>query len=1099
MHSLLARQLKKTGLADVASEPTRDAWLALLDRVNQSYIEADQDRYLLERSLSISSREMQALSVNLSAERDRLTAILHSLGDGLCALDPMGRLLLINPQGEQLLGWEEHELVGRDLLATVGASCATDTPGAQAASLSVLVGAGQTYRNEDDSFACKDGTQLPVSYVVTPLTTQGCLSGAVVVFRDMTMRKQQLAAQTQLVRRESLLRLARRFALESDPEQVLTDLLDEAVAVLGGHDGTLTRWDAANRVLVPVRNRVPTANEYTVMKVGAGVSGRAIEQRAPVILNDYQQESGSETPAGKAGVRAAVAVPLLHEGRLIGALSVNTYDPARKFTDEDAEVLELLAGLASASLASLERTFELAEANRDLRQARDEAQRQALHDGLTDLPNRTLLHDRLSQAILSARRGNTPLTLLLIDLDRFKEINDTFGHHYGDLLLQQIGPRLRRVLRDSDTVARLGGDEFGIVLPTTNAEAALAVAQQLLRRLEAPFEVDGQTVEIGASIGIASYPTDGNDAATLLRLADVAMYVAKRGEHGIVVYAPEHDHYSAERLALGGELRGAIERNQLLLHFQPKLDLRDGTLVGVEALVRWQHPLRGFLPPSEFIPLAEQTGLIHPLTRWVLDAALRQHQAWLAMGLEVPVAVNLSRRTLHDPQLPEMVAQLLARWDVPPAALVLEITESSLMADPQRAFEHLTQLRTLGVRISIDDFGTGFSSLASLKALPLDELKIDQSFVQAMATDASARAIVRAIIDLADALNLRVVAEGVEDRATWDVLAGLGCEVAQGYFLSRPVAAAELEAWIAQVVPTWLAAPADSCFEDALQERIRGRGARLTAEEEFIARKQAEAALRASEERNRLALQAAGMGTWDWDVINDVHTWSAETEVLFGFAPGTFDGTFAAFRRAVNPNDWPAFEIEELAAQAERRDSVTSYRTVWSDGGVHWMESKGRSLYAPDGTLVRMTGTCMDITERKRAEEALRASEERLQKQYQDLPLPTYSWCQAGDDFVLEAYNDAAEAATEGHVGEWLGSRASKRYKDQPEILAELHACLTEQRTRRRETRSYGNVGQVGRLAITCVFVPPQSVMLHTHDGADAMHAEQSVLVARTC
>ncbi|HLZ28364.1 MAG TPA: EAL domain-containing protein, partial [Chloroflexota bacterium] len=641
-------------------------------------------------------------------------------------------------------------------------------------------------------------------------------------------------------------------------------------------------------------------------------------------------------------------------------------------------------------------------------------QHQALHDDLTGLPNRTLLLDRLSQAIVAAGRASAPVTLLLVDLDRFKEINNTFGHRSGDLLLQQIGPRLRGVLRASDIVARLGGDEFGVVLPGTNTVDAVAVAQQLLCRFEASFEFDTQSFEIGARIGIAGYPAHGSDAAALLREADVAMSMAKQGEASIVVYTAEQDHYSAERLALGGELRRAIDRDELLLHFQPKLDLRTGNLAGVEALVRWQHPQRGFLPPDQFIPLAEQTGLIYVLTRWVLEAALRQHQAWSAMGLDIPVAVNLSRRTLHDPQLPEMVAELLTRWGAAPSGLVLEITESSLMADPVRANDNLAQLRALGVRMSIDDFGTGYSSLASLQNLSVDELKIDRSFVQAMSTDASARAIVRAIIDLADALKLSVVAEGVEDRATWDVLAGLGCDMAQGYFLSRPVEAAELETWVAQVGPAWLQIAARPTLEEALQDRIRERGARLTAEEEFIARKQAEADLRASEERNRLALQAAGMGTWAWDVINGTHAWSVETEILSGLAPGTFDGSFAMFRAAIHPDDWPAFESEEGTALVEGRDSVTTYRVLWPDGSIHWLESNGRGLYAADGTLLRVTGTCLDITERTLAAEALRANEERFRKQYKGFPLPTYSWLRVGDDFVLQDFNDAAEAVTGG-------------------------------------------------------------------------------------
>ncbi|MDQ6674706.1 MAG: EAL domain-containing protein, partial [Chloroflexota bacterium] len=682
-----------------------------------------------------------------------------------------------NPQGQQLLGWREDELIGHDLLERVGASFASEALGAARMSLPAIVGAGQTYRNEDDDFVCKDGTRLPVSYVVTPLTTLGRLSGAVLVFRDMTMRKQQLAAQTQLVRRESMLRLARRFASESDPEQVLVDLLDEAIAVLGCDDGTLTRESVS----------------------GVGVSGRAVDRRAPVIQNEYQKECGSATPAGKAGARAMIAVPLLHEGRLMGSLSVHTLDPARKFTDEDAEVLELLAGLASAALASLERTAELAAANRELMQARDEAQQQALHDGLTGLPNRTLLRDRLQQAIFVSERDATALALLIMDLDRFKDVNDTLGHHTGDELLQQVGLRVRSVLRASDTVARMGGDEFGVVLPlAANAELASRLAQMLVKTLEQPFTLNGHAVSIGASIGIAMYPEHGTDVETLLRHADVAMYTAKRGATGHAVYSWDRDIYDPDRLSLIGELREGILRNELVLHYQPKLSLATGRCDRVEALVRWQHPRIGLMSPDHFIPLAEQTGLIKPLTGWVLETALRQCHAWHASGLDIIVAVNLSMRNLHDPDLVDQIVQLLKTTGVKPGSLKLEVTESALMTDPQRALWALARLRDIGVGVAIDDFGTGHASLSYLKHMPIGEIKLDRSFVTEMGTDKQNYTIVRSTIELAHNLGLRVIAEGVEDQATWDLLVDLECDLAQGYHMSRPLPAGDLQHWLAE-------------------------------------------------------------------------------------------------------------------------------------------------------------------------------------------------------------------------------------------------------------------------------------------------------------
>ncbi|HWK25076.1 MAG TPA: EAL domain-containing protein [Solirubrobacter sp.] len=413
---------------------------------------------------------------------------------------------------------------------------------------------------------------------------------------------------------------------------------------------------------------------------------------------------------------------------------------------------------------------------------------QALHDALTGLPNRELFRDRIDQAIRVGERNEHGAVVMLMDLDHFKEINDTLGHHMGDLLLQEVSRRLQRALRDSDTVARLGGDEFGVLLPhVETADDATRVALNLLAHLREPFGLDGMRLEIDASIGIAQYPIHGEHNETLQQRADIAMYSAKQSGRGHAVFEPELDRHSPRRLALAGGMRHAINEGQVQLYYQPKADLRTGRIMGVEALARWDHPEFGIVGPSEFVPIAEQTGLITPLTSFVLDAAIQQVRCWKDTGLELSVAVNLSARSFLDTQLAVEIPRLLAKWDVDAELLELEITESMLMTDPARAEATLMRLSQIGLTLSVDDFGTGYSSLANLKRLPVDVIKIDKSFVMEMAVDSSDEAIVRSTIDLAHNLGLRVVAEGVESEDAWRSLEAFGCDFAQGYYLSRPL------------------------------------------------------------------------------------------------------------------------------------------------------------------------------------------------------------------------------------------------------------------------------------------------------------------------
>ncbi|MDQ1483526.1 MAG: hypothetical protein QOF35_1602, partial [Actinomycetota bacterium] len=425
-----------------------------------------------------------------------------------------------------------------------------------------------------------------------------------------------------------------------------------------------------------------------------------------------------------------------------------------------------------------------------------EMEHRALHDTLTGLPNRALLADRFEQVLRAADRSGDSAGLLLLDLDRFKEVNDTFGHHYGDELLRQIGPRLTGVLRSVDTIARLGGDEFAVLLADVHgADAATRVATALLAALAIPFHVEGIDLDVEASVGLVISGEHGQDATTLMQHADIAMYIAKGQHLGVFAYDPAIDGHSATKLALVGALRRALERDELVLYYQPKVSVTTGDLVGAEALVRWQHPEQGLVFPDAFIPLAERTGLINPLTRHILDAALTQSRVWLEAGRPLPISVNLSARNLHDENFPEVVAKVLARHDVPARLLELEVTESAIMMDPDRARQTLRELSALGVRLSIDDFGSGYTSLSQLTTIPISEIKIDRSFVMRMADDPGSALIVTSVVELGHNLGLTLVAEGVETEQSLVELAGLGCDVAQGYHLSRPIPADEFDIW----------------------------------------------------------------------------------------------------------------------------------------------------------------------------------------------------------------------------------------------------------------------------------------------------------------
>jgi len=568
---------------------------------------------------------------------------------------------------------------------------------------------------------------------------------------------------------------------------------DEVIRCVLERSASLLNADVIG-LLLPVnaglmRTSVTASGELVTQLAEPDAIVQAVLTGGQGVVIGRQGKHRLRDAANTAGYRDVAAVPLPLDGAACGVLVVA--ERASTVSTFDAEDLRLLGALANHASIAL-RNGQLVD---QLTAEASSRAHQALHDSLTGLGNRLLFTERLKAALDAP--SDLVVAVMLMDLDEFKEINDTLGHATGDNVLGEVARRLSRAVATRGTVARLGGDEFAIAIPACRDTAeALALARAVQREFDTPVEVDGLTLEVRASIGVTLSPQHGSDPDLLLQRADVAMYSAKAARRGVELYAADRDHYSPRRLSLAADLRHDLEAGRLQVHFQPKADARTARVMGFEALLRWTHPTYGPIPPDEFVPIAEQSGLIAPLTRWVLAEALSHLARWRANGLDVTVAVNLSARSLLDVNLVQDVRRCLRQAGVPGSALVLELTETSVMADPNRSGEVLGELTALGCHVAIDDFGTGYSSLSRLKQLPVDEVKIDKSFVLHMATDADDATIVRSIIDLARNLGLTAVAEGVEDADSWRTLAALGCAQIQGYYFSRPLPAAEIEVWL---------------------------------------------------------------------------------------------------------------------------------------------------------------------------------------------------------------------------------------------------------------------------------------------------------------
>lgn len=691
----------------------------------------------------------------LEEARGWLAAIVESSDEPIISTTMDGIVKTWNEGAERLYGYTAREMIGQPIRRLE-----PDDHTDEIAELLQRVRQGERISGHEVTRLCKDGSTIVVSITVSLIKdARGAEIGACTVARDVTARK---AAEQAL--RES--------------EQWHRDLFEVTAQGVVYHDAEA---------------RVVSVNSAAIRILGA-----TAEQIRGNILADVVEtigEDGAVVPRDAAPTAVALQTGRPVSDRVLGVFNRVEQDyrwirvhAVPRFLPGDSHPSEVLT------------TFD--DITERLRMVQT-LEHRAFHDPLTDLPNRTLLLDRIQQALPIAQRDADHLALLVIDLDRVKDVVDTLGHPYGDQLLREVGARIKQFIRASDTAARIGDASFAVLSSCAGSAGATWTARKITAALNDAFVLDEHRVSIGVIVGIALYPDHGSDPLTLLRRADVAKFAAQRAGHEYALYDPAKDRHSPARLAFTLDLREAIDANRLVLHYQPKVDIMRGAIVGVEALVRWpQQAGEALLPPGEFISLAESTGLIVPLTQWVLQEATRQWGIWKREGHEHAIAVNITARVLKEPRFPERVAWLLRQAHMPPSCLTLEITEHALMTDSVRALDIVTRIAAMGVHVSIDDFGTGYSSLGYLSRLSVDEIKIDRAFILGMNAQIDTkdltrdRTIVRSIIDLGHNLGLRVVAEGIEDQMAWEQLAELGCDIGQGYFVTRPLPADELDRWM---------------------------------------------------------------------------------------------------------------------------------------------------------------------------------------------------------------------------------------------------------------------------------------------------------------